>query len=139
MEQKEFSVKQIAAFKRIAANVYSVINKKNTLEAKKAAIEEELKDLYEEIELMDAPVRKKTGGYGIEDLFVKTIFPTGKLDAKGNVLKATKYELRYPDTFYPPVSMEDSNIDSVDDSPVEETETSPNEASYNPIENTENY
>lgn len=138
MEQKEFSVKQIAAFKRIAMNVDSAINKKNKLEAKKAALEEELKDLYEEIELMEAPVRKKTG-YGIEDLFVKTVSPTGKLDAKGNLIKVTKYELRYPDTFYPPMPVEDPDVDSVDDSPIEEAETTAEEASYNPIENTEIY
>ena len=81
MEKKEFSTKTLAAIKRIAMNVDAAINKKNKLEEKKAAIEAELQELYEEIDLMEAPVKKMTGGYGVEDIIVKTVTPTGKLDA----------------------------------------------------------
>ena len=137
MEQKEFTVKQIAAFKRIAMNVDAAINKKNKLEAKKAAIEAELQELYEEIDLMEAPVKKKTG-YGIEDLFTKVITPTGKLDAKGNMIKTTKYEMKYPETFLPPFQPEPlQEGEVVDETPVEETETPVAEAPYNPLEGIE--
>lgn len=134
MEQKEFTVKQIAAFKRIAMNVDATVNKKNKLKAKKTEIEAELAELYEELELMEAPVVKKTGGYRTEDLFIKVITPTGKLDAKGNIIKTTKYELRYPETFLPPFqpeALEEGEI--VDETPIEETETTAAEAAYNPI------
>lgn len=138
MEKKEFTVKQIATFKRIAMNVDAAINKKNRLEAKKAELQAELDDLYEDINLMEAPLVKKTG-YGVEDLFVKTVTPTGKLDAKGNMMKVTRYELRYPDTFLPPVDttqLEGVHSDeTVDDSPIEMPETKASEAPYNPIEN----
>lgn len=138
MEQKEFTVKQIAAFKRIAMNVDAAINKKNKLEAKKAEIEAELQELYEEIDLMEAPVKKKTGGYGVEDLFTKVITPTGKLDAKGNMMKTTKYELKYPETFLPPFQPEAlQEGETVDTTPVGETETTVEEAPYNPIEGLE--
>lgn len=135
MEQKEFTVRKIAAFKRIAMNVDATINKKNKLEAKKAEIEAELQELYEEIDLMEAPVKKETGGYGIEDLFIKVITPTGKLDAKGNMIKTTKYELKYPETFLPPFQPEAlQESETIDETPNEEIETIAAEASYNPIE-----
>lgn len=135
MKEEKFTVKQIAAFKRIAMNVDAAINKKNKLEAKKAEIEAELAGLYEEINLMEAPVKKKTGGYGIEDLFVKTITHTGKLDAKGNAIKTTKYELRYPETFLPSFQPEALNEgETVDETPNTEVETSAAEAPYNPLE-----
>lgn len=138
MEKKDYSVKQIATFKRIAMNVDAAINKKNKLEAKKAEIEAELAELYEEINLMEAPVKLKTGGYGVEDLFVKTITPTGKLDAKGNVIKITKYELKYPETFLPPFQLELSNEgETVDETPNTEVETLVAEAPYNPLEGLE--
>lgn len=142
MEKKEFSVKEIAAFRRIAMNVDALINKKNKFETKKAEVEAELKNLYEEIDLMEAPVRKKTGGYGIEDLFGKIVTPTGKLDAKGNIIKSTKYELKYPDTVLPPSLIEESPslFDSliIDDSPIDETETTATEAPYNPLDEFKN-
>lgn len=126
MEKKEFSVKEIAAFKRIAMNVDSSINKKNKLEAKKVEIEKELKNLYEEIDLMEAPVKKKTGGYGIEDLFVKVITATGK-----------KYELKYPETFFPPQPVSFMEDEAIDEFPVDETETTVPEAPFNPLEGLE--
>ena len=135
MEKKEFSTKTLAAIKRIAMNVDSLINKKNKLEDKRAAIEAELTEIYEEIALMEAPVRKMTGGYGVEDIIIKHVIPTGKLDAKGNMLKTTKYEFKYPETivpfFQPDLIMDDETID---ESPIDETETPAAEAPYNPIE-----
>lgn len=135
MEKKEFSTKTLAAIKRIAMNVDAAINKKNRLEEKKAAIEAELAELYEEIALMEAPVKKMTGGYGIEDIVMKTVTPTGKLDAKGNILKTTKYEFKYPETIIPPFQPEAlQEGETVDETPVEETETPAAEAPYNPID-----
>lgn len=135
MEKKEFSTKTLAAIKRIAMNVDAAINKKNKLEEKKAAIEAELAELYEEIALMEAPVKKMTGGYGVEDIIVKTVTPNGKLDAKGNMQKTTKYEFKYPETIIPPFQPEAlQEGETVDEAPVEETETPATEAPYNPIE-----
>lgn len=135
MEKKEFSTKTLAAIKRIAMNVDAAINKKNKLEEKEAAIEAELAELYEEIDLMEAPVKKMTGGYGVEDIIVKTVTPTGKLDAKGNMLKTTKYEFKYPETIIPPFTPEPlQEGETVDESPVGETETPAATAPYNPLE-----
>lgn len=135
MEKKEFSTKTLAAIKRIAMNVDAAVNKKNKLEEKKAAIEAELAELYEEIALMEAPVKKMTGGYGVEDIIVKTITPNGKLDAKGNMQRTTKYEFKYPETIIPPFQPEAlQEGETVDTTPVGETETPATEAPYNPIE-----
>lgn len=135
MEKKEFSTKDLAALKRIAMNVDAAITKKNKLEAKKAEIEAELASLYEDIELMEAPVKKKTGGYGVEDIIVKTVTPTGKLDSKGNMLKTTRYEFRYPETIIPPFTPEAlQEGEVVDETPVDETETPAADAPYNPLE-----
>lgn len=134
---KEFSTKQLAAIKRIAMNVDAAINKKNKLEEKKAKIEAELAELYEDIALMEAPVKKMTGGFGVEDLVVKTVTPNGKIDAKGNMLKDTKYRFKYPDTIIPPAMDELDENEEVDETPVEETETTVAEAPYNPIEGIE--
>lgn len=135
MEKKEFSTKTLAAIKRIAMNVDAAINKKNKLEEKKAAIEAELAELYEEIALMEAPVKKMTGGYGVEDIIVKTVTPNGKLDAKGNMQKTTKYEFKYPETIIPPFQPEALNDgEAVDETPNTEVETSAAEAPYNPLE-----
>lgn len=135
MEKKEFSTKTLAAIKRIAMNVDAAINKKNKLEEKKVAIEAELAELYEEIALMEAPVKKMTGGYGVEDIIMKTVTPNGKLDAKGNMQKTTKYEFKYPETIIPPFQTEVlQEGETVDETPVGETETPATEAPYNPIE-----
>lgn len=135
MEKKEFSTKNLAAIKRIAMNVDAAINKKNKLEAKKAEIEAELQDLYEDIALMEAPVKRMTGGYGVEDIIVKTVTPNGKLDAKGNMQKTTKYEFKYPETIIPPFQPEAfQEGETIDETPVEETETLVAEAIYNPLE-----
>lgn len=135
MEKKEFSTKTLAAIKRIAMNVDAAINKKNKLEEKKAAIEDELAELYEDIALMEAPVKRMTGGYGVEDIIVKTVTPNGKLDAKGNMQKTTKYEFKYPETIIPPFQPEAlQEGETVDETPVGETETPATEAPYNPIE-----
>ncbi len=138
MEKKEFSTKTLAAIKRIAMNVDAAINKKNKLEEKKAAIEAELAELYEEIALMEAPVKKMTGGYGVEDIIVKTVTPNGKLDAKGNMQKTTKYEFKYPETIIPPFQPEAlQEGETIDETPVGETETTVEEAPHNPIEGLE--
>lgn len=46
-----------------------------------------------------------TGGFTTEDLIVKTIEPTDKVDKEGKVIKVTKYSFKFPDTIIPPTDV----------------------------------
>lgn len=103
MEEKKFTKFELARIKRTAQNVDQYLTRKNKLVEKKAAIEAELAEVNNLIELTDAPTRAMTGGYGTEDIIRKVVTPTDKLDKNGNVVKQTTYEFIYPDTIVPPV------------------------------------
>lgn len=101
--EKKFTKFELARMKRTAQNVDQYLTRKNKLVEKKAAIEAELAEVNNLIELTDAPTRAMTGGYGTEDIIKKVVTPTDKLDKNGNVIKQTTYEFIYPDTIVPPV------------------------------------
>lgn len=110
---KELSKFEIAAIKRTAQNVNSMVTKKTKLKEKINALQAEYDQLEEAQEQFEAPIRKMTDGYGTEDLVEKVIEDTGKLDKSGKPIKLAKYILRYPDTIIPPIMNE--NVGIVDD------------------------
>ena len=110
---KELSKFEIAAIKRTAQNVNSMVTKKTKLKEKINALQAEYDQLEEAQEQFEAPIRKMTDGYGTEDLVEKVIEDTGKLDKSGKTIKLAKYILRYPDTIIPPIMNE--NVGIVDD------------------------
>ena len=115
---KELSKFEIAAIKRTAQNVNAMVTKKTKLKEKIDALQAEYDKIEEAQEQFEAPIRKMTGGYGTEDLIVKVIEDTGKLDKDGKPVKLAKYVLKYPDTILPP-TMDDC------DGVVDDTEKAP--------------
>lgn len=101
-KMKELSKFEIAAIRRTAQNVNAMVTKKTKLKEKIGALQAEYDQLEEAQEQFEAPIRKMTGGYGTEDLIVKVIEDTGKLDKDGKPIKLAKYVLKYPDTILPP-------------------------------------
>jgi hypothetical protein len=101
MEKKEFSKFFVGTLKRTAQNVSPLVIKKQKLLAKKNKIDSELEFIQEQIEQYEAPIKKVTGGYGTEDLIERVVEATDKTDKNGNVVKVTKWNLRYPETIVP--------------------------------------
>ena len=99
---KELSKFEIAAIRRTAQNVNAMVTKKTKLKEKIDALQAEYDQIEEAQEKFEVPIKKMTGGYGTEDLIVKVIEDTGKLDKDGKPVKLAKYVLKYPDTILPP-------------------------------------
>lgn len=127
--KKEFTKFELARLKRTAQNVEGFLKQKNKLEAEKAKIDEQLKDVIEQIELTDAPTVAMTG-FHTEDIIKKVVTPTDQVDKNGNVIKKVTFEFIYPDTIIPPVTEEVSNDDN---NPKVEGESSVEAASVETI------
>lgn len=98
---KEFSKFFIASLKRTAQNVSPLVRRKQKLQAEIEAREEELKSIQIQIDAHEAPIKEVTGGYGTEDLVVRTVEITDKTDKDGKPVKVTKWSLKYPETIIP--------------------------------------
>lgn len=101
--KKEFSKFQIANLKRTAQNVYPLVRRKTKLQEEIAERQAELDSIQKQIDGYQIPIKEYTGGYTTEDLVVRTVTNTGKVDKQGNPIKVTTYTLKYPDTVVPPV------------------------------------
>ena len=123
MENKNFTQKQIANWRRIAMNVNSDVIKRDKLQMKINEMNEELAQLNEIIEMQEYPVKMATGGYTTSDIFVKNVVTTDKVDANGRALKKTTYDLRWPESVLPPVM---DTKDDVPNMPTEELHTDMN-------------
>ena len=91
---KTLSVRQMATVKRVAQNVNPLVVKKNKIAAKINELNTEYNALTEEIEGHEMGIKALTGGYISEDLVVKKVEDTGKVDKEGKPIKVTKYEPR---------------------------------------------
>lgn len=94
---KEFSIKEKAAMKRIAANVDGYLQKKNKLVNKIEELKAQVEEIQYQIDIMEAPVKAMTG-YHVEEILKKVVVDTGKS-------KIPKYEFIY-DTIIP----QDNNL-----------------------------
>ena len=92
MNTKVLTVRQFAGVKRIAQNVNPLVVKKNKIAAKIDELNREYNSLSEEIEGHEMGVKALTGGLTSEDLVVKKVEDTGKVDKNGCPIRATKYE-----------------------------------------------
>ena len=99
--KKEFGKFFIASLKRTAMNVSPLVRRKQKLMAEIAEREEELKSIQVQIETFETPIKEVTGGYGTEDLVVRTVEITDKVDKEGKPIKITKWNLKYPETIIP--------------------------------------
>jgi uncharacterized protein YlxW (UPF0749 family) len=102
MEFNKFTKAQI---KRTAMNVWPMVNKRNKLQEKIEEMQNEINALQVSIDANEAAIKNLTG-YSTEDLVVRTVVDTGKVDKKGQPIKITKYDLKYPETVVPPVEVE---------------------------------
>lgn len=100
--KKEFSKFFIASLKRTAQNVSPLVRRKQKLQAEIVDREKELESIQKQLETFEAPIKEATGGYGTEDLIVRTVEVTDKTDKDGKPVKSTKWNLKYPDTIIPP-------------------------------------
>ena len=100
MNIKDLNNRELAIIKRIAQNVDANYQKVCKLNEKISQLTAERDALQQEVDEMEAPVIRKTGGLKSTDLFEKTIIPqfnengTPKTDKDGRQLKVTKYVLR---------------------------------------------
>ena len=89
---KTLTVRQFAGVKRIAQNVNPLVVRKNKIAAKINELNAEYNALTEEIDGHEMGVKALTGGLTSEDLVVKKVEDTGKVDKDGKPVKVTKYE-----------------------------------------------
>lgn len=89
---RTLTVRQFAGVKRIAQNVNPLVVKKNKVATKIDELNAEYNALTEEIEGHEMGVKALTGGLTSEDLVVKNVEDTGKVDKDGKPVKVTKYE-----------------------------------------------
>lgn len=89
---KTLTVRQFATIKRVAQNVNPLVVKKNKIAAKINELNAEYNALTEEIEGHEMGIKALTGGFISEDLVVKKVEDTGKVDKEGKPIKVTKYE-----------------------------------------------
>lgn len=88
---KTLTVRQFASVKRIAQNVNPLVVKKNKIAAKIDELNVEYNALTEEIEGHEMGVKALTGGLTSEDLIVKKVEDTGKVDKDGRPIKKVDY------------------------------------------------
>lgn len=123
---KEFSKFELAALKRNAANVNTLIKKKNKLQDKINSLAAELCEITKSIDKLDTPTREITGGFRTEDIIDAVV-----------VNGTTKYVFKYPETIIPetPELIESlpAKCEDIDNTVVDEIETSPKDAPFNPI------
>lgn len=126
--KKEFSKFFIASLKRTAQNVSPLVRRKQKLQAEIVDREKELESIQKQLETYEAPIKEATGGYGTEDLIVRTVEVTDKTDKDGKPVKSTKWNLKYPDTIIPPaegtaeVDIASETAESVESVEAEATE-----------------
>ena len=118
---KTFSTREIAQLKRTAQNVAPMVAKREKLYAK-------VKELYKEMEVLDAQIdawesgtKIMTGGYTTSDLVSRVVKEVTADD--GKVTKTVSFVLKYPDTVLPPEETIELNPEDAIELP-EVTETS---------------
>ena len=117
--EKKFDKFFVANLKRTAQMVSPAVKEKGKL---LKSIEEEkarIAELDAQINALDGHIKEVTGGYGVEDLIIRNVINTGKVDKDGKPIKITKWELRYPETIVPPTEVEQPTEE------VEETSQEP--------------
>ena len=123
---KEFSKFFVASLKRTAQNVSPLVRRKQKLQAEIAEREEELKAIQVQLDTCEAPIKEATGGYSTEDLVVRTVEVTGKVDKDGKPIKVTKWNLKYPETIVPVEEIVETR-EPADEAPETDTVEAPAE------------
>ena len=128
---KTISIRQFAGVKRIAQNVNPLVVKKNKIAAKIDELNAEYNALIEEIEGHEMGVKALTGGLTSEDLVVKKVEDTGKVDKNGCPVKVTKYEPKASVVVFNEeanvyeIHVEEPEFENVNPEVVDDTEKAP--------------
>lgn len=128
---KNLSVRQFATVKRVAQNVNPLVVKKNKIAAKINELNAEYNALVEEIEGHEMGIKALTGGLISEDLVVKKVEDTGKVDKDGKPIKVTKYEPKEgvvtfnEETNMYEIHIEEPEVEDVTPDIVDDTEKAP--------------
>lgn len=101
MTQKTFSSREIAQIKRTAQNVAPLVAKRDKVLAKVKELYGELETLDAQIDAWETAVKAMTGGYTTNEIVSRVVTETIKED--GKPVKTTTFILKYPDTVIPPV------------------------------------
>lgn len=99
--KKQFSKFQIASLKRTAQNVYPLVREREKLVKILRETAEKLENIKLQLDAYQAPIKAATGGFTTDDLIVREVIDTGKLDKNGNPIKQTVFKLKYPETIIP--------------------------------------
>jgi len=94
-----------AQIKRTAMNVYPLVRRKKKLEQTIKDAQSEMEVIQTQIDANEMAIKAATG-YSTEDLVVRVVTPTGKIDKDGHEIKVTKWDFKYPETIVPPVEIE---------------------------------
>ena len=120
--KKEFNRNDLAAIKRAAASIAPLAAKRDKLLEKRDALNIQIEGIQNVINSFNIPIKEMTG-YGADDLVVKD--------------DNNKFVFRFPDTIIPPEvnfeAMEETAAAMDDTAVVDEVETSPADAPFNPI------
>lgn len=120
--KKEFNRNDLAAIKRAAASIAPLAAKRDKLLEKRDDLNAKIESIQSAINSFNIPIKEMTG-YGADDLIVK--------DDNG------KFVLRFPNTIIPPEinfeAMEETAAAMDDTAVVDEVETSPADAPFNPL------
>lgn len=125
---KTLTIRQFATVKRVAQNVNPLVVKKNKIAAKIDELNAEYNALTQEIEGHEMGIKAVTGGLVSEDLVVKKVEDTGKVDKDGKPIKVTKYEPKEgvvvfnEETNVYEIHTEEPVIDNVPTETVDDTE-----------------
>ena len=97
---KTVTIRQFAAVKRVAQNVNPLVTKKAKIEAKIIELLNDKDQLEQEIKGHEIGIKALTGGYTSEQLVVKKVETTDKVDKNGNPIKIVKYEFNPDRVFF---------------------------------------
>ena len=99
-----FSKMFIGSMKRTAQNVYPLMAQLEKKKAEINALMGKIRELEEDIDAYEAPIKSKTGGFSSTDLVERVIETTDKVDKDGRPIKITKWVLKYPETVVPEIT-----------------------------------
>ena len=89
--KKEITMRQMATIKRVAQNVNPLIVKKSKLISKIDELEDELIRINNEIDCHEMGIKSLTGGLSSNEIVLKHIEDTDKVDSKGQPVKVVSY------------------------------------------------
>lgn len=121
-KDKKFGKFFVANLKRTAQTVSPLVREKQKLQTEVEEKQARIATLNSQIESLDGHIRQETGGYGVEDLIVREVVNTGKVDKDGKPIKVTKWNLRFPETIVPPTEEQPVGDAQPEETPDQEPE-----------------